>query len=355
MNMVTALAFPLSVISIAAGIIGAHGLRFPMLPEPWSDVFSVVLSSVLLASGLALSKTVSHALKTSYECFLQRQFPEAVWLWRRDWRQRISRAESFPFAYRFATPVLLGTTSLVIALATHFSPLDLLIVDSMVMTTFVIWCLALIGLASVLKQRNNLNVLRFLSYPAVAGGKLRCNLAVARHGEPGRWEAFLVCERIVIESQKYGRRYVTCERLEEVWRSGMIPKVVGENHDVCISLEVDLPSDALPTGQSRNSMIKWRMIVRGISRTGEAFYERTFLVPIAAASRAATDMCWDRIQLRKNDHEFDDLDNILTAREDHPSPHDPHADGPIWKGLADGLAMAQIVLSRGGVRYGERV
>ena len=355
MNIVTACAFPLSVIGVSAGIIGAYGLRFPMLPELMSELFSVALATVLLISGLALSKSVASAVRTSYESFLQRRFPAAEWLWRRDWRKRISRAESFPSAYRFAIWVLFGVMALVIVLAVHYSPPDRLTLDSIGTTMFVLWCMSLLGIAAISKQVNNLNALRFLTYPIAAGGYASFTLAVDRRGNFEKWEAALACEQIIIESHEHGHRKVSSERQYEMWRSSITPKVVTENQDVCITMRFELPSDAMPTGRNRNSTVQWRVIVRGMQHSGEVLYERSFVVPVSAASRATTDMRWDRILPQMNEHEFDDLDNILITRANHLSNRDTHEDGPIWRGLAEGLAMAQITLSRDGIWYGEHV
>lgn len=355
MNIVTACAFPLSVIGVAAGILGAYGLRFPMLPELLAEFFSIALATMLLTSGLALSKNVANTVRIGYEGYVQRRYPAAEWLWRRDWRKRVSRAETISSTNPFPTWFLLGVVALVIVLAVRYSPSARLTLGSMGATMIVMWCVVLMGVAAVCKHANNLNVLRFLIYPITAGGYASFTLSADRRGKLEQLETSLVCEQIVIQPHQRGRRKVSSERLHEIWRSSSTPNVVLENHKVCISMRFELPSDAMPTSRNHNSMVKWRVMVRGMSRTGEVFYERSFVVPVTAASRATTDMCWDRIQTPTTDHEFDDLDNILTARADRFSNRNTFDDGPIWRGLAEGLAAGQITLSRDGICYGERV
>lgn len=354
MKFSVVLALILSFVGTSAGILIAWDADFPGLPTLWSEVLAIGLGALLLAFSIGLSRTVVKGMTAAYEQSLVRRFPAAIWLWRRDWRRRMSSAE-ITSGLSIVISVLVCAVSVVVAMVARFAP-D----ERAAWVGFVsLIGTALIGLladSGFRRARAPLSDLLFFDDdPATCGGTAAFHLTVPRRKDTTRWECFLVCDHLIGESEKNGRGYLASDRRVELWRSCIFLQslIAGERNE--IKPRFDIPNEAVPTGPYRNGKVEWRVVVQGLSRLSEVTYDKSFVVPVSAASRGATDVRWATTPDQKDTFDIDHIDPVLG--EKHSSTFSTNAAmlGPVWKGLADGLAGAHIELFHGGMLFGDKV
>lgn len=353
MKFSVVLALFIYFVGTSTGILIAWGAYFPALPTLWSEIIAIGLGALLLALSIGLSRTVVKGLTMAYEQSLVRRFPAAIWLWRRDWRRRMSSAE-ITSGLSIVIAVLICAVSVVVAMIARFAPDERAAWVGFVslLGTALIGLLADSGFRRARAPLSNL--LYFDDDPATRGGTAAYHLSVPRRKDTDRWECFLVCDHIVNEWEQNGRGSAVSDRRVELWRSGVFPQslIAGERHE--IKPRFDIPIEAAPTGPYLNGRVEWRVIVHGVSRLSEVTYDNSFVVPVSAASRGATDVRWATTSDQQDTFDFDHIDPVLGEKHSSIIATNTAMLGPVWKGLADGLASAHIELLQEGMYFGEK-
>lgn len=351
MKFSVVIAFLLSIVGTSAGILIAWAAYFPALPTLWSEVMAIGLGALLLMLSVGLSRTVVRGLISIHERSLIRRFPAANWLWRRDWSRRMSCAEN-TVCVSIIVWTLVCMVSVAIAMVARFAPDERAAWVGFIVLLGIVW-LALLVDSGFRRARAPLhNILYFDDDPATSGGTASFYLTVSNRKNTARWESVLVCDHLIDDSTPRSQAAGKLERRVELWRSEVHSQSLLADARSEIKPRFDIPIGAIPTGPHRNGTIEWRVIVQGTSSLGDVTYDKSFVVPVAAASRGATDVRW---VTQSNNTDTIDNDQILSEKNGLHDMSFAALKGPVWQGLKDGLAGAHIDLYHKGIQFGDKV